>query len=185
LELIPAVERNFLERTPPRRARSRIPLRGGAVVELGISLFFLLLMLFGVVDFGRALLFRHALTSMSREAANLESRGTPMDTTLQSTIENSGAADLAHNGFVILSAVARDERGELKITRQVSGGGLPSSSRVGSRSSGQVLLPNDGIPLRGQTLYVAEIFVRFESVTPIGALLHTRLPSVLYDVAYF
>src|SRR5262245_24580046 len=127
-----------LIRATPRRS-SRTSLRGGAVVELGISLLFLLLMLFGVIDFGRALLFRHALTSMSREAANLESRGTPMDTTLHSTIENSGAEDLAHNGFVILSAVERDQRGEVRITRQVSGGGLPSASRVGSRSSGQVI----------------------------------------------
>jgi len=142
-------------------------------------------MLFGIIDFGRALLFRHALTSMSREAANLESRGTTMETTLQSTIENSGAADLTHNGYVILSEVARDQRGELRITRQVAGGGAPSASRVGSRNSGQILLPNDGIPLRGQTLYVAEIFVRFSSVTPVGALMHKHLPSVLYDVAYF
>jgi hypothetical protein len=167
------------------RPRSRTRLRGTAVVELGLSLLFLLLMVFGIIDFGRALLFRHALTSMSREAANLESRGTPMDTTLQSTLDNSGAADLARKGYVILSAVSRDERGELRIVRQVSGGGAPASSRVGSRSSGQVLLPNDGVPLRGQTLYVAEIFLQFEPVTPIGALLHTRLPPVLYDVAYF
>lgn len=175
-----------MERAPSHRlALSSAPRRGGAVVELGISLFFLVLMLFGIVDFGRALLFRHALTSMSREAANLESRGTSMDTTLQSTIDNSGAADLAHRGYVILSAVARDERGELRIVRQVSGGGMPSASRVGSRSSGQVVLPNDGVPLRGQTLYVAEIFLRFEAVTPVGNLLGSRPASLLYDVAYF
>jgi hypothetical protein len=142
-------------------------------------------MLFGVIDFGRALLFRHALTSMSREAANLESRGTPMDTTLHSTIENSGSANLAENGYVILSAVARDERGELRIIRQISDGGLPCPSRVGSRNSTQVVLPNDGVPLRGQTLYVAEIFLRFEPVTPIGGLLGRRMPRVLYDVAFF
>ncbi len=167
-----------------RQSRRRST-RGGAVLELGLSLLFLLLMLFGVIDFGRALLFRHALTSMSREAANLESRGTPMDTTLHSTIENSGAANLAQNGYVILSAVARDERGGLRVTRQVFGGGMPSTSRIGSRTSGEVLLPNDGVPLRGQTLYVAEIFLRFEPVTPIGDLLGKRMPRVLYDVAYF
>lgn len=165
----------------PRRS----PSRGGALLELGVSLFFLLLMLFGVIDFGRALLFRHALTSMSREAANLESRGTPMDTTLHSTIENSGSANLAENGYVILTAVSRDERGELRITRQISDGGMPAASRIGSRSSGQVVLPNDGIPLRGQTLYVAEIFLRFEPVTPIGSLLGSRMPRDLYDVAFF
>ena len=181
MELTAAVEQTSIH----RRERPRTPVRGGAVVELGISLFFLLLMVFGVVDFGRALLFRHSLTSMSREAANLESRGTSMDVTLQSTIDNSGVADLANNGYVILTAVERDDLGRLRIARQVSGGGIPSASRIGSRDSTQVVLPNDGVPLRGQTLYVAEIFVKFAPVTPVGGLLGARLPSVLYDVAYF
>jgi len=169
-----------------RPSTSRRPAsRGGAVVELAISALFLLLMVFGIVDFGRALLMRHAITSMSREAANLESRGTPMATTLQSTIDASGAANLGVNGYVILTAVERDQRGRLSITKQLAGGGVPQTSHVGTQGSTQITLPNSGVPLRGQTLYVAEIFVRFTPVTPIGELVQATLPSMLYDVAYF
>jgi Flp pilus assembly protein TadG len=164
------------------RSRAR---RGSAVVELAISALFLLLMVFGVIDFGRALLMRHAITSMSREAANLESRGTPMSTTLQATIDTSGAANLGVNGYVILTAVERDQRGRLSITKQLAGGGIPQASRVGIPGSADVTLPNTGVPLRGQTLYVAEIFVRFSPVTPIGNLIDATLPPMLYDVAYF
>ena len=166
-------------------APARHATRGGAVVELAISALFLLLMVFGVVDFGRALLLRHAITSMSREAANLESRGTPMATTLQATIETSGAANLGRNGWVILTAVQRDQRGRLSIVQQLSGGGVPQTSRVGTMGLPDVRLPNDGVPLRGQTLHVAEIFVRLEPVTPVGNFLGSNYPSLLYDVAYF
>jgi Flp pilus assembly protein TadG len=167
------------------RALPRHAERGGAVVELAIAALFLMLMVFGIVDFGRALLVRHAITSMSREAANLESRGTPMSTTLQATIDTSGAANLAVNGYVILTAVERDQRGRLSITKQLSGGGVPQGSRVGRPGSTEITLPNSGVPLRGQTLYVAEIFVRFAPVTPIGNFVGSTLPSMLYDVAYF
>jgi hypothetical protein len=166
-------------------ASSRSTARGGAVVELAISALFLLLMVFGIVDFGRAILMRHAITSMSREAANLESRGTPMATALEATIDASGAANLASNGWVILTAVRRDQRGNLSISQQVWGGGMRQTSRVGTIGVPGVTLPNSGVPLRGQTLYVAEIFVRFSPVTPIGNFVSSRFPSMFYDVAYF
>jgi Flp pilus assembly protein TadG len=161
--------------------------RGGAVVELAISALFLLLMVFGIVDFGRALLVRHAITSMSREAGNLESRGTPMTVTLDATLDSSGPTNLREHGYVILTAVQRDQRGGLSVTQQVAGGGLPQRSKVGTTGSPDVTLPNSGVPLRGQTLHVAEIFVRFTPVTPIGSLLGPPgdSPLILYDVAYF
>lgn len=174
-----------------RRSRAVVPStarateRGGAVVELAIAALFLLLMVFGIVDFGRALLARHAITSMSREAGNLESRGTPLSTTLDATLDNAGSTNLRRDGYVILTAVQRDQRGRLSITQQVGGGGFAQSSRIGTMGTTDVRLPNSGVPLRGQTLYVAEIFFHFSPVTPIGNLLGRRFPSLLYDVAYF
>jgi hypothetical protein len=108
-----------------------------------------------------------------------------MDATLQATINSSGAADLGQNGYVILTSVTRDQRGRLSVTRQLGGGGMPETSRVGTMGNPNVVLPNSGVPLRGHTLYVAEIFVRFVPVTPIGNLIGRALPSNLYDVAYF
>jgi Flp pilus assembly protein TadG len=59
------------------------PRRGGAIVELALVAVALFVLLFGMIDYGRALLARHAITSLSREAANLESRGTTFADTLQ------------------------------------------------------------------------------------------------------
>jgi hypothetical protein len=158
---------------------------GGALVELALVAVVLFLLLYGMIDFGRALLARHAITSLSREAANLESRGTSLADTLQATLQSSGSLDLAHHGFVILTAVARDARGNLTITAQQSAGGRPAQSRIGTLGGGTVQLPNDGVPLPGQTLYVAEVFVDFKPVTPVGSWIDERMPSSLYDVAFF
>jgi hypothetical protein len=160
-------------------------LAGGAMVELAIVVVALFFLLYGMIDFGRALLARHAITSLSREAANLESRGTSFADTLQATLQSSGSLDLGNHGFVILTSVARDTNGNLTITDQQSAGGRPSTSRIGTLGGGGVSLPNDGVPLRGQVLYVAEIFLDFTSVTPIGTWIGTDLPSSLYDVAFF
>ena len=167
------------------RTRSASRRAGSGVVELAIASFLLLLLLFGIIDFGRALLARHAITSLAREAANLESRGTPMADALQATLVSSGSIDLARNGYVILTTVERERNGRLRVSRQVAGGGVPASSRVGAPGSPDVELPNPGVPMPGQTLYVAEIFVRFAPVTPVAGLIGASLPSSLYDVAYF
>jgi hypothetical protein len=158
---------------------------GAALVELAMVAVVLVLLLYGMIDFGRALLARHAITSLSRESANLESRGTSFSDTLQATLQSSGSLDLAHHGFVILTAVARDAGGNLTITDQQSAGGRPARSRIGTIGGGSIQLPNDGVPLRGQTLYVAEVFVDFAPVTPVGSWIGTQFPSSLYDVAFF
>ncbi len=158
--------------------------RGGAIVELALVAVALFVLVFGMVDYGRALLARHAITSLSREAANLASRGTSFADTLQATLQSSGSLDLSTNGFVILSAVTRDENGVLRVVRQESAGGRPAPSRIGTVGGGLVVVPN-GVPLPGQTLYVSEVSVDFTEVTPISSLIGVRIPSSLYDVAYF
>lgn len=157
---------------------------GAALVELAILAIVLLFLVYGMIDFGRALLTRHAITSLSREAANLESRGTTLADTLQATLQSSGSLDIQTNGWVILTAVTRDVDGNLLIIDQLTGGGQPSPSRIGTLGGGSVSLP-PGVPLRGQTLYAAEVFLDFAPVTPIGRLLAVAMPSSLYDVAYF
>lgn len=170
-----------------RRSMLRGPtgLAGAAMVELAILVVVLFFLLYGMIDFGRALLARHAITSLSREAANLESRGTTMADTLQATLQSSGSLDLADHGFVILTAVARDRNGNLTITDQQSAGGRPATSRIGTIGGGGVSLPNDGVPLPGQILYVAEVFLDFSPVTPIGRWIGSTLPASIYDVAFF
>jgi hypothetical protein len=166
----------------PTRARRG---RGSALLELALVAPILVFLLFGMIDFGRALLARHAITSLSREAANLESRGTTFPDTLQAILQSSGSLDLAGHGYVVLTAVTRDGNGNLRITQQEAAGGHPAPSRVGTLGGGPVTLPNSGVPLVNQTLYVAEVFLDFAPVTPIGSMLGSTLPSSWYDVAFF
>ena len=166
------------------RALGRTRRGGGAIVELALVAVALFVLLFGMVDYGRALLARHLITSLSREAANLVSRGTSFADTLQATLQSSGSLDLATNGCVILSAVTRDENGVLRVIRQESAGGRPTPSRIGTVGGGLVVIP-PGVPLPGQTLWVSEVTTGFTEVTPISNLIGVRIPSTLYDVAYF
>jgi hypothetical protein len=158
--------------------------RGGAIVELALVAVAIFVLLFGMIDYGRALLARHAITSLSREAANLESRGTTFADTLDATIQSSGSLDLRANGFVILTAITRDEDGVARIVRQQSAGGRPMPSRIGSLGGASVSIPN-GVPLPGQTLYAAEVSVDFTAITPVANLIGVRMPPSLYDVAFF
>jgi hypothetical protein len=57
-----------------RHPTGRIQAKGNSLIELAIVLPILLLLLWGVVDFGRAILFNNILVNMSREGANLASR---------------------------------------------------------------------------------------------------------------
>jgi len=61
-----------MSRTQCHTARSKS--RGQSLIELAIVLPIVLLLLWGVVDFGRAILFNNILVNMSREGANLASR---------------------------------------------------------------------------------------------------------------
>jgi hypothetical protein len=172
-----------------RRSRAVVPSsaraaeRGGAVVELAISALFLLLMVFGIVDFGRALLARHAITSMSREAGNLESRGTPLSTTLDATLDNAGSTNLRRNGYVILTAVQRDQRGRLSITQQVGGGGFAEPSRIGTIGTPDVRLPRPA-----SRCAAARSTWRGSSSASLPVIREpdrSGHPLHLYDVAYF
>lgn len=170
----------------PESSFRRFGRRGAAIVEVAIISVVLTFLLFGMIDIGRALLARHAITSLSREAANLEARGTTLPTTLQAMLNSSGSIDLAQDGYVILTAVTRDDNDVLTITEQRQGGGHANTSRIGTMGSGGVNLPGPGgVPLRGHTLYIAEIFVRFRPVTPIETFLEFVMPRTLYDVALF
>lgn len=158
--------------------------RGHALVEVSLIAPVLIFLLFGMIDYGRALRTRHAITSLSREAANLGSRGTSFDDAIQATLISSGSLDLGTNGYVILTAVTRESNGTLKITQQDSGGGQAHTSKIGVLGGTSVVVPAN-VPLVNQTLYVAEVFVAFGPATPIGVLIGKTFPSSLYDVAYF
>jgi len=68
---------------------------------------------------------------------------------------------------------------------QVSQGGIGATSRIGSVIGGNATVPAAVVPQLNQTIYVTEVFYRFQTITPIGNFLTPLLPSRLYDVAYY
>jgi Flp pilus assembly protein TadG len=161
---------------------------GQALVEFGISSAMLLTLLFGLIDFSRAIYTRQIMVNLSREAANLASRGTSLSNTFDAVRTSALPLEIDTKGFVILSVIYRNSNSVAVVTNQLTGGGLQTGSRVAAGGVGTApVLPatNPALPIPKQMLYVAEIYYGFTPVTPVGRLLNLVLPSKLYDVAYF
>ena len=161
---------------------------GHALVEFSFVVLILAVLIFALIDFSRAISTRQVLTNLSREAANLASRGTSLSNTLVAVKASAQPLDIDQKGYVILSVVHRDNASNATVTVQLTGGGVPSASRVATAGVGRppTLPPTpELLPQPNRTLHVAEVFYRFAPVTPVGQLLGLVLPTTQYDVAYF
>ena len=72
-------------------------------------------------------------------------------------------------------------------TRMTAGAGLLGtwkSLKVGT-TGGNASLPSGAVPPAQQTVYAAEVFYKYQPITPIGKLVAWTLPTQLYDVAYY
>ena len=175
-----------------RRDRS-----GQALIEFMFVAVILLLAMFGLIDFCRAISTRLVLTNLSREGSNLASRNTSSTNSVQDAVQAVVAADapldINAHGLVIISAVANNGKGTYIITNQFMKGGVTafqSKTRVGlsvgsTVKTGWIPTTNPSLPVSNQVVYVTEVFYDFHAVTPIGKFLNLTLPSPLYDVAYF
>jgi Flp pilus assembly protein TadG len=178
--------------TPPsilslrRRATGK---RGQALVELVAVLFILVVIAFGLIDFSWFLYHELILANVTREAANLSSRGrnplavSNMTEAITAVITSAQPLNISANGRVIMTSVTGTPA---RVTGQVSQGGLAVASRIGV-SGGAATLPATATPVPPalQTLYVAEVFYTYRPITPIGRLLRITLPPRIYDAAYF
>lgn len=157
---------------------------GQALVELAISLSLLITLVFGVIDFTRAIYDIEIMNSLTREGANLVSRGTTLANAASAVVIGSGSLNLTTSGRVILTSVT-NQNGAITVSGQISEGGISAISKIGATGK-PASLPADVIPQPNQTAYVAEVYYSFQPITPIGDLLNRVLfPSQLYDVAYY
>lgn len=98
------------------RARTNSPRRGAlggqSVVELALLMPLLLVLILGMADLGRALLFNNILINMSREGANLASRTAQTPAFIINTLNQTAAPlDMATQGMGILSRVKAIDAG--------------------------------------------------------------------------
>lgn len=158
---------------------------GQALVEFALSATLMLTLVFGLVDFSRAIYVAQVIANLSAEGSSMASRGTTLSDTAAAVVAASAPLNLAVNGQVIVSSVFNNNN-RIQLTAQVSQGGMGATSLIGSVIGGTVVVPATVVPQLNQTVYVTEVFCKYQPITPIGNFLTgTVLPSRLYDVAYY
>ncbi len=158
---------------------------GQAILECALSLIVMLSLVFGMIDFSRAIYQQQEITSVAAQAANLALRGTTLATVASTAVGQSNNLNLGTNGKIIISAAYNNNNpNAVTVTDQASAGSMTATSKVGTKG-GIAALPAGAVPPNAQTVYVAEVFYTFQPITPIGNLVKWTLPSRLYDVAYY
>jgi len=177
---------------------------GQALIEMAFVAPLLLVFVFGLVDFSRAMYDLEVITNLAGEGSSQASR--TAGGTLNQSLATAAAAvmtdaDINMNGkgCAILTAVQSPASGSYKVLGQVSSAPCNGgASQVGSCNpngqgfcTGSATVPASIQAVLDQstniTIYITEVTYNYSPVTPIGALLHKNnwLPSQLYRAAYY
>jgi Flp pilus assembly protein TadG len=188
--------RSFLNNVQGHFKRRSADRSGQAFIEFTFVAIILVLMMFGLIDFGRAIYERQVITNISREGSNLAARGSGnstddiMTNAVNAVIASASPLNINTKGRVIISTVTASN-GQFRVLNQVSKGGLATNSftshlRTGTGTFATMpVTTSPQIPQTNQTMFVTEVFYSFVPITPVGKLLKITLPSQLYDAAYF
>ena len=167
--------------------QTRAHQRGTGLAELVVLLPLLLLMLLVSVDFGRYVYNNQVLIDLTREAANMASRGTEPADVFAAGFLTQGTLNVVANGGVIISEVRRHSTTDATpwIFAQYRNGGLGSTaSRVGALN-GRATIPNVTQVQLGVTMMAVEMVYPFVPAFDLARLGLHLYPNALYDVAYF
>lgn len=159
---------------------------GQAMLEFAIIASLVIILVFAIIDFGRAFNQMQEIVDLTRQGSNLASRGTSLTDSATAVVAGDAPLNLNTSGEVILTSVTNNASGNL-ITGQVAQGALNVASRVGTGVGATASLPAVAVAMLqpGQTIYITEVFYSYQPITPISALLNIVMPSTLYQVAYF
>jgi hypothetical protein len=166
-----------------RRARRLGCERGQAAVELAMVLPLLLVILLGVIEFGRAFELEHAIGGLSREGANLAARGSTLLEAVTVTLNSGADIGLNTNGGVVASHVL-SSGGKIIIEDQQASSGYGAKSRIGVKGAEVSGIDASGLT-PGESMYVVEVFYDYSTVTPFKDLTKAVFPAELYERTVF
>ena len=147
----------------PLAARFWRDRRGVAAVELAIMLPFLLVLLLGTWEVGRAILLQTRIGASAAQLGGLVTReATLTRATLQDLFQAApafaGNGGLGANGVMVVTAVTGDPEGRARVAWQEYGAGsLRTGSLIGA-AGGAATLPHGMAVTPGETLIVVEVF---------------------------
>jgi len=168
-------------------SRCRDRQRGASLAELAVILPVVLVFLLGIVDMGRMFYARQVLNDLSREAANLVSRGSTVEAAFAAASFDEGPVSVAEHGAMIVSTIRRrsnDDATPWIVDQQRRGAVTSAASRVGDQ--GQVAkVPNITELEPGVTLIAVELMHGFEPLFSIDRLGLDVYPEIVYEAAFF
>ena len=157
--------------------------RGTITVETAVVTVLLLSIVLGIVEFGNAYSLVHTMTSLSREGANLAARGTSLEKSVDTVVDNGSTIQLGDKGGVVATRIVVSG-GDPKVVEQFATGGYEGRSRMGDVGEDALGVENWGLQ-DGQAVYVMEVFYDYEQLTPFGTLVDVAVPEGLYERAVF
>ena len=169
------------------RASRRDHERGASLAELAVILPVILVLLLGIIDMGRVFYAHQVLSDLSREAANLVSRGSTVDMAFAAASLDEGPVSITDHGVMIVSTIRRrsaDDATPWVVDQARRGIASPSASRVGA-PGGAAHVPNVSALDSGITIIAVELMHGFEPLFPVERFGLEFYPEIVYEAAFF
>jgi Flp pilus assembly protein TadG len=157
--------------------------KGQGLVELSLTFPLLMLLALGMIEVNRAIETNHVISTLTREGANVASRGTTLAEAVAATRSSQEATGLGTLGGVVASEIVVTN-GIPRIVAQATSAGLTMASQVGMPDSVATPFQATGLT-EGRSYFVVEMFLPYTSATGFDKLMPGLTPDVLYDRALF
>ena len=156
---------------------------GQSLVELSMVIPLLLIIFLGLLEAANAYDRQHVMASLTREGANMASRGAEL-ADVESLVEANGAQiGLGERGGTVVSRVWVD-KGTAQVVAQQATPGYLGLSQMGAIGDPVAQFDDLGL-VDGHNVHVVEVFFDYEPFTPLGAFVEAAVPEGLYSRAVF
>lgn len=171
------------ESAPYRRLLSLFRADSGqGLVEFALALPIMLVILLGMVEFASAYDRVHGLAGLSREGANIASRGAGLSEVMNVVMRDGHSLEVDQYGGAVVSRIVV-RQGKPVVEAQLASDGYETSSRLTEDDLAARWIASAGLA-EGSTHYTVELFLAYQPVTPLPTMFGVA-PSMLYERALF